>query len=176
PPAGDLTKYTYRWFQRSVVLLERDRLTEAEPVLRKVVELNPRIWPMNLNFINLLWEQNRFAESIAASKKFVLINPSNEMGHYNLSLRLSLCPDVHLRDPALAVAEAKKALELFPLETSFPHTLGVAQYRAGDFKAAVAALERSIEVRQGGDSADFFVMAMAQLKLGNRSAARQWYD
>ncbi|MCI0334696.1 MAG: hypothetical protein L0228_15880 [Planctomycetes bacterium] len=33
-----------------------------------------------------------------------------------------------------------------------------------------------MELRNGGNSWDWFVLAMAEWKLGNRDAARVWYD
>jgi tetratricopeptide (TPR) repeat protein len=81
-----------------------------------------------------------------------------------------------LRDPAQAVALAGKAVELDPKNAAYPNTLGVAQYRAGNWKAAITALEKSLEVRKGGDSFDWFFLAMAQWQLGERDKARMWYD
>src|SRR5207248_9060263 len=58
----------------------------------------------------------------------------------------------------------------------FWNTLGCAQYRDGDSKAAVAALGKSVELRKGGDAEDFFFLAMAHWQLGEKDKARQWYD
>jgi eukaryotic-like serine/threonine-protein kinase len=55
-------------------------------------------------------------------------------------------------------------------------TLGAASYRASDWKEATAALKKSMELRQGGDSVDWFFLAMAHWKLGNKEEARQWYE
>jgi Flp pilus assembly protein TadD len=70
----------------------------------------------------------------------------------------------------------KKAVELNPREGSYWRTLGVAHYRAGDWKDALAALEKSMELHCGGDSFDWFFLAMAQWQLGNKDKAREWYD
>ena len=52
----------------------------------------------------------------------------------------------------------------------------MAHYRAGDWKSAIEALEKSIELREGGDSFDWFVMAMAHWQQGHKVKAREWYD
>jgi hypothetical protein len=52
----------------------------------------------------------------------------------------------------------------------------VAHYRAGDSKAAVAALGKSRELRQGGDAVDYLFLAMAYRRLDNRTEARKAYD
>jgi tetratricopeptide (TPR) repeat protein len=56
------------------------------------------------------------------------------------------------------------------------NTLGVAQYRAGDWKEAIKTLEKSMELRKGGDSFDWFFLAMAHWQLRNRDQAREWYN
>jgi hypothetical protein len=52
----------------------------------------------------------------------------------------------------------------------------VAQYRTGDWSAAVAALEKSMGLRAGGDVYDWLFLAMACRRLGNAAGAKQWYD
>lgn len=54
------------------------------------------------------------------------------------------------------------------------NTLGAAHYRAGDYKAAITALERSMKVRNGGDSFDWFFLALAHRHLENTDEARRW--
>jgi eukaryotic-like serine/threonine-protein kinase len=63
-----------------------------------------------------------------------------------------------------------------PERGEFWNTLGVAQYRAGEFQSALIALSRSMELRSGGDAADHFFVAMAYERLGDRKQARIWYD
>src|SRR5262249_44570181 len=71
---------------------------------------------------------------------------------------------------------AKKAVEVAPKAGGYWNTLGVAHYRTGDWKAAVAALDKSVELRQGGDAVDHLFLAMACWRLGNRDQARKAYD
>jgi tetratricopeptide (TPR) repeat protein len=85
-------------------------------------------------------------------------------------------PKPELRVPARAVKLAKKAVELAPKAGYTWNTLGVAQYRAGDWQAAINALEKSMELRQGGDSGDWFFVAMDRWQLGEKVAAQKWYQ
>jgi hypothetical protein len=62
------------------------------------------------------------------------------------------------------------------LDTLPWQVLGAAQYRAGDMKAAVAALEKSRPFSGGGDGSDFFFLAMACWKQGEKDQARRWFD
>jgi serine/threonine protein kinase/tetratricopeptide (TPR) repeat protein len=89
---------------------------------------------------------------------------------------LATCPDPQLRNATQAVEWAKKAVGPGPQVAPFWNTLGVAQYRAGDPKAAVAALQKSMQLRGGGDATDWFFLAMACWKLNDPEQARSWYQ
>jgi tetratricopeptide (TPR) repeat protein len=75
-----------------------------------------------------------------------------------------------------AVELARQATDISPKDGGFQNTLGVALYRAGDWKGAVAALEKSVELDSGGDASDGFFLAMAHWQLGDKDAARTHYD
>ena len=47
---------------------------------------------------------------------------------------------------------------------------------AGDWKAAIAALDKSMELRKGGNSKEWFFLAMAHWQLGEKDKAREFYD
>jgi serine/threonine protein kinase len=89
---------------------------------------------------------------------------------------LATCADPASRDHARAVELAEKAVAQAPRNGAYWNTLGVARYRAGDAKGTVEALQKSITLQQGGDSADWLFLAMAQQKLGRSKEARTWYD
>jgi hypothetical protein len=44
------------------------------------------------------------------------------------------------------------------------------------WKDAIANLEKSTELRNGGDADHFFFLAMAHWQLGEKEGARQWYE
>jgi hypothetical protein len=52
----------------------------------------------------------------------------------------------------------------------------VAYYRNGDDKAAIAELETSINLRAGGDSLDWFFLAMAYWRQRDAAKAKTWFD
>ena len=63
----------------------------------------------------------------------------------------------------------------FPKEGAFWNTLGVALCRAGKWEDAIPALKESMDLTSGGNSWDWFFLAMAKHKLGNKDA-REWFD
>jgi tetratricopeptide (TPR) repeat protein len=54
--------------------------------------------------------------------------------------------------------------------------LGIAHYRAGDWKAATEALEKAAELRASSFAHACFFLAMAHFQTGQKNQARQWYD
>ena len=52
----------------------------------------------------------------------------------------------------------------------------MAQYRRGDWKAAIEALTKSTELSKGGDANGWFFLAMAHSRLAEKPAARSCYD
>jgi len=94
----------------------------------------------------------------------------------SLAWTLATYPEPKLRDPTQAVQLAKKAVERVPGVGDYRNTLGVAHYRAGNWEAAVEALNQSVELRKGGDACDWFFLAMAHWKLGNKEKARTRHD
>jgi uncharacterized protein HemY len=52
----------------------------------------------------------------------------------------------------------------------------VAVYRAGDWKRAAEALEKSMSLHQGGDANDWFFLAMAHWRQNQPAEARKWLD
>jgi serine/threonine protein kinase/Tfp pilus assembly protein PilF len=95
----------------------------------------------------------------------------------SLASFLADCPDARYRNVARAVELAKRALN----DTDHAakgrwNTYGVAVCRAGKWKDAISALEKSIELRHGGDSFDWFFLAMSHSQEGHKEEARKWYD
>jgi non-specific serine/threonine protein kinase/serine/threonine-protein kinase len=93
----------------------------------------------------------------------------------NLAWFLATAAESRARNPTRAIELARQAITLAPEEGSSWNTLGAAQYRAGDWKAAVASLQRSMELQKGGGSYDWFFLAMARWQLGDKDEARDWY-
>jgi DNA-binding beta-propeller fold protein YncE len=72
----------------------------------------------------------------------------------------------------LALRRAEAACRLFPQWGPLINTLGVAQYRVGLNRDALATLMKSNELNRGRLPADLAFLAMAQFRLERRDAAR----
>ncbi|MHC4136873.1 MAG: protein kinase domain-containing protein, partial [Planctomycetota bacterium] len=93
----------------------------------------------------------------------------------SLAWLLATCPDPAVGDPREAIELAQRAIDHAPKVGAIWNTLGVAQYRAGELKAAVKALERSMDLQSGGSAWDWLFLAMAHSRLGGKKEARTWY-
>jgi tetratricopeptide (TPR) repeat protein len=93
----------------------------------------------------------------------------------DLAWLLVSAPNPAVQDPARAVALAVKAAEAHPECSTYWNTLGAAHYRAGDFEAAVSALDRATALGNGGTAFDHIFLAMAHAQLGNPADARRWF-
>jgi tetratricopeptide (TPR) repeat protein len=79
------------------------------------------------------------------------------------------------RDPGRAIKLAQEAVKLAPNEGMIWNTLGVAHYRAAEWKNALAALTRSSQL-QADNAYDWFFLAMTHWQLDDKGQARKWYD
>jgi WD40 repeat protein len=103
---------------------------------------------------------------------------ARSLAHHNdrLARFLSASQDGGVSGPSQAVAAARRATELRPECGEHWNTLGLAQYRAGNWAGAAAALAKAMQLRRGGDSYDWFYVAMACWQRGEARQARTWYD
>jgi tetratricopeptide (TPR) repeat protein len=117
------------------------------------------------------------AEKAAADREKALKLGANDPIRLNQrAWRLVTAPPGK-RDPAQALALIQKALEREPDNVHFLNTLGVVQYRSGQYAAAVLSLEKSLASGKGeSDAFDFFFLAMCHAKLGDAAKAKDCFD
>jgi tetratricopeptide (TPR) repeat protein len=170
-------KFAPAYNNLGAALGEQQKQDEAVACYKKAIELDPKNADAYGNLIDALYDQNKLAEVIVVYRTAIELAPQHAEAHNGLAYLLATSSDVKLRDPGQAVALATKAVELAPNNWKYVNTLGVAHYRAGDWKSAVSTLEESMKLLEGGGgSREWFVLAMAHWQLGNNDEARQWYD
>ena len=94
----------------------------------------------------------------------------------DLAWMLATSPDTEVRNPGRAVELANEGVQLRPMHEESWRTLGVAQYRCGDYQAAITSLEKGIELRRESTSIEAFFLALALCQLNQKVQAREWYD
>ena len=149
---------------------------EAVACLREVVRLKPDDPQARNSLGNTLGRLGRYGEASACYREAIRLKPDFAQAHNNLAWLLATCTDQAVRDPGQAIEYARRAAALAPKMGFVWNTLGVALYRTGDDKAAIAELETAMSLRAGGDGFDWFFLAMAHSRLGERDKARKWFD
>jgi tetratricopeptide (TPR) repeat protein len=172
------------------LLKDPGRRREAEEIRRRVIRQYETLaadFPQDpqhrrslvagyLELVSLLWELGRPAEAAEPYRKALVLDPEDHAVNNEWAWFLATSPEPRLRDAALAVRLAKKAVAARPQSGDYRNTLGVAHYRNGDDRAAVVELETAMGLRAGGDSFDWFFLAMAHCRLGAHHEARTWFD
>ena len=158
-------------YERSISLY--DRLLEEAP---DVADARGPATRSYLGYAQLLVSAGRDQEAKRAYDRLIELNGNSAEAHNNLAWLLATSADADVRNASRAVERALKSVELAPRAGHMWNTLGVAHYRAGDWRAAITALEKSMELRKGGDSHDWFFLAMAHWQLGEKDQAREFYD
>jgi tetratricopeptide (TPR) repeat protein len=164
-------------------LRRRGKPGEAIPHLRKVIELEPKNAGAHYYLGAALQAQKKLDEAIEAYREAFRLAPDNVGGRNQLASALNsrawtlaTDPDPKKRDPGRAVKLAKEAVGLAPGGAHWWNTLGVAQYRAGNWKESLAALQKSMDLGKGSDGFNWFFLAMAHWRLGKKDEARKRYD
>ena len=172
------------------LLKDLDRRQEAEVIRDRVVHLYEMLktsFPddpehrrnLVLSYLDLgrlRCELGRQVEAADSYRKALELEEDDPNVNNELAWFLATNPEPSLRDAARAVRLAKKAVTAQPDSAIYRNTLGVAYYRNGDDAAAIAALETSMRMHAGGDSFDWFFLAMAHRRLGDRDDSRMWFD
>jgi WD40 repeat protein len=88
--------------------------------------------------------------------------------------------DASAQEYQRALRQAQTAARLLPENMEVLNTLGVAQYRTGDYRGARSSLEKCLKADLAGkgdwDPANVAFMALAEHQLGSRDAALLWLD
>jgi eukaryotic-like serine/threonine-protein kinase len=157
--------------------LGRNRnLDGAITEFRQAILLDPKYAVPHCNLATALNYKGDPEGAIAEFRQAIDLDQKYALAHNNLAYLLATSPDPKFRDPNEAVVQARKAVALEQKSLLFWNTLGEACYSAGLWKDAIEALKESVALKDGGDAEDFFFLAMAHWKLGDKQEADTWYQ
>ncbi|AGA28248.1 serine/threonine-protein kinase [Singulisphaera acidiphila] len=162
--------------QLGIALRRLKRWDEAVTAHRTAIKLDPKYARAYHELGVTLQAQGELGEAITSYKRAIELEPNNTERLADLAWLLATCGEVKHRDPAGAVELAQRAVDLSPDDDFHQAALGVAHYRVGNWKNAVAALSRGMELRPGEAGVTWFYLAMAHWKLGDKGGARKFYD
>jgi tetratricopeptide (TPR) repeat protein len=170
------------------ILQDLDRRNETEAIRRRVIDQYEYLHgqfpddPQHrcalvrsyLELASVLGQLGRSAEAGDPFQKALAVEPDDAAVNNELAWFLATTPEPCLRDVERALRLAKKAVAARPESGDYRRTLGVAEFRNGDDKAAVAELE-AVVAKWTGTSLDRFILAMAHWRLGHYEEARMWF-
>jgi tetratricopeptide (TPR) repeat protein len=155
-------------------LAQMDRLVSDSP---DRLDYRGELKAANTNLAYLLLRTRQFREAVRAFRRWIELTPNDPEPHRELACVLADCSDTTVRDPAQAVKLAQRSLDLAANDRSGWSILGIAFYRAGDWRNAITAVKQGIKLNSGGTTyAGVFVVAMAYWQMGDKKLARWWYD
>jgi tetratricopeptide (TPR) repeat protein len=158
----------------------RDALRTCQDLLRDSPQVSqvghPAISAFALARILMRTGRRQEAKDIC-HQAIALAEAAHEVELLNqLAWQMSICPDAELRQPARALELAKKTVQIAPDKADFWNTLGAAEYRVGNWKAALDAFEQSMKFSDGGDSSDWFFLAMIYWQLADKEQAGKFFQ
>jgi serine/threonine protein kinase/Flp pilus assembly protein TadD len=157
------------------ILYFEEKFDGAAQSFRQAIALAPTSQSLHLKLGLTLRRQGEIAEAREAWRRASSL-AGNDAWSLNQLAWILATASPEQRDAPTAVEFAKRAVELEPERGEFWNTLGVAHYRAGLWQAGAEALQKSMELRAGGDAADWLFLAMAHWQLDNAEEADRWYD
>ncbi len=202
-PAQDAVEGHSTWIHIALLYTIADDHAMAQDAYRQAIRIaeeangaDPadRFWFMvgqtHSHLAMELWDVGQRAESephfrraSEAFRRAIERDPASAGTLQSSAWFLSLFQDLRFRDPQRALEHARRLVALTSEQQdnrrsySFGRrpvfTLGLAEYRMGNLDAARKALERSIELREGGDAYEWFVLAMVVARRGDVGRARE---
>ena len=157
------------------IYFEQGKLDLAIAESQKAIDRNAKNSGAHDLLARVLARCGRTGESIQEYETALALDPNVVAFQNNLAWTLVTCTDKRLRNPSRALELAKRAVGLDKNGGACWNTLGVALYRNGEWKDAIAALQKSIAIR-GYSSFDGFFLAMAHAQLGQRDEAERQCD
>ena len=178
-------------------LYAQGKLDEAIAAYHTAIDLDPKYAEAHYGLGIALRKQGKLDEAIAAYRKAIKLDPNYAKARNNLGSALGTKgwdlannPDPKLRDPKRAVELCKEAVEVAPQSDVAWQFLGWVQYRAGNWKASIEALEKSCKLQAGGtgDSYQWIVLALSHAQLAadeglpdeervhHQAESRRWYE
>jgi len=171
------------------MLAKRNKMENACEILQQAIDhelIAAQKNPRNPQYLSSLWAQYLLLlELLVGRKKPDQVKSVLEQAQVqckDLSIVLNNFAWLMVIQPKPPVGDAKQGLEFAKLAVAKApengelwNTLGVAHYRAGNWPDAIDALNQSRTLRRGGDSYDFFFLAMAYWQSGAKDQAQDWY-
>ncbi len=157
-------------------LREQGKLDEAATLYRATIRIKPDFGPAHNNLAYILLQQGNVDGAIAEGRESLRLQPDDVAAPGRLAWLLAVNPDRPARDYEEAATLVQKSLEMQSKAPVVHHNLALVEYRRGHWDASIAAAERAMALRKGGLPNDWFLLAMALARKGEKQRAVEWYE
>jgi serine/threonine protein kinase/Flp pilus assembly protein TadD len=169
-------RYVYAFRRRAECYAKQGRWRDASADCKKVEELEPddaEVWCNDACLLVLQGDNDGYRE--VCRQALARFSGSADLSNLYLVARICHLAPSAVSDLGQPVKLAEKAVGDQPNVGWRRHTLGMAQYRAGQLEQAVQAFKDAMDVDPTWcHVVDWLPLAMAQFRLGRPKEARQW--
>jgi tetratricopeptide (TPR) repeat protein/serine/threonine protein kinase len=158
-----------------VALMRRGKLDEAAASFREAIRLKPNEPAAHDRLGRALAATGRVKEAIVSFEQAIRLNADYTRAHGNLAWLLTAGPDAKYWNGKRAVELMSQVEGRGGKNALSRRIVGLAHYRAGNWKESLVALEEALKLTEG-DGYYWFCLAMAHQRLCHNAEARAWYD
>jgi tetratricopeptide (TPR) repeat protein/tRNA A-37 threonylcarbamoyl transferase component Bud32 len=165
-----------------LALAMQDDLPGAVAAFQQAIKVNPKHVGAMTNLGFALLKLDRYDEAIASLRHALEVQPGYKPAENNLASALNLrareLVTPELVKPGYVQRAVAMSREVVKLDSDFGphwHTLGMAEFRARNWKAAAEAMQEAMKRRMGGNAYEWLFLAMVHHELGERDEARRWF-
>jgi tetratricopeptide (TPR) repeat protein len=174
--AVELLKHRNCYYYRAECCRDKGDFPRALSDLSEVIRLEPTYAEGYRKRALVRIQLGQFNEASDDVAQAIELSRQNGLGKHQMAWFLATTEEPRLRDVERAVQLASEAVSVSPSSILLQNTLGAAQYRAGNWKAALAAFEKAERLRGLLGAGGWFFRAMTHWQLGQQDQARASYD
>ncbi|HEV3445114.1 MAG TPA: tetratricopeptide repeat protein [Gemmataceae bacterium] len=163
------------WYYRGFARAQLSQFDKALADYSRAIDIDPRSEAAYSDRGFSYFMLRQWDKADADFRKTLALAPQHSSRANEMAWFWATCPDARYREPVRAVELAKRIVNRAPKAGAAWNTLGVALCRAGDWQAALQALNKSMELSRGGTAFDWFFLAMTQWHLGEKEKAHQQF-
>jgi len=137
---------------------------------------NPAVLYTMSNLASIFEEQGKYAQAVALYRNYLAGDPNSPVRMNALAWYLVSALDPREWRPSEALELSRRVLKAAPDTDGVLNTLGLAEYRAGHWDQAIDALNRAVQKDGNSDPTNFFFLAMAHWRRGDKDQARSFFE
>jgi tetratricopeptide (TPR) repeat protein/serine/threonine protein kinase len=164
------------WNNRGGVYWRLGEYEKAVADYSQAIELDPTYADSWLNRGAAYHRLRHYDKASANYSRAIELEPGQAQAYERFAWLLATCPDKKRHDPKRAVELARKAVQLNPKDSNNWATLGMAHFRAGEWKESIVAVHAAMTKSKGANAYHWFILAISHWQLGDRVEARKRYD